>query len=737
MAWVHDARGRHGIAEELFRSVVSITATALGTAHPDYASALHRLASLLTRTGDHDEAQRLLLECMTTTRDVRGDDHPDLARALQSLAATCAATGHTKEAFGYVMESVRITDGILNQVVAITSEQQRLAYLHSTRHELELLMTLCTAPNCGSDVVREAFTVVLRRKGLATEVLGMRSIEIMTGHHPDLEPTLRELGALQSQIAKRTLDGPGPEGRDHHSRLLAQWNERREDLERDVARRVPEFGLATRMRRATIHSVSVALPAETVLVDIVQAATYAIDPTRLGQPLVTRVPRYFAFVLAPDHDADTDAVPLVDLGSADDIDGLVGALRADIESGAYLARDAGTVVEASRANDHALTALAAAVLHPLLAHLRPWPRLIIAPDGNLAKLPFEILPVGSGQCVVDAYELSYLGAGRDSLMFARDFATPTGPPVVMAAPNYDLAASDTDAGMSLTPVASSDNERMSTELREGRHVFVPLEGVAAEGRSIAAFVGVNPKMGDDALEGTLKRVCSPMLLHLATHGFFLPDRLNRDHGVRSNRLLTGNTLGPLGGDAESALLRSGLALAGANTRLRGGRLPVDAEDGILNAEDVTALDLRGTELVVLSACDTGLGDIQVGEGVFGLRRSFVLAGAHTVVMSLWKVPDDGTRRLMELFYGFLVSGKGRAEALREAALSIKRERPTDVRAWGAFICVGDRGVIHSDWPATSLDLPSTPTSAQLAHHPRSEPRSLPGGRNASDRLPRT
>jgi CHAT domain-containing protein len=137
-------------------------------------------------------------------------------------------------------------------------------------------------------------------------------------------------------------------------------------------------------------------------------------------------------------------------------------------------------------------------------------------------------------------------------------------------------------------------------------------------------------------------------------------------------------------------LRSGLALAGVNTWLDGGTLPAEAEDGVLTAEDVTGLDLFDTDLVVLSACETGLGAVRAGEGVFGLRRAFQLAGARAVVMSLWKVPDEATHELMTEFYRNLLAGQPRADALRSAQLAMRARYP-DPRYWGAFILQGDPG----------------------------------------------
>ncbi len=169
---------------------------------------------------------------------------------------------------------------------------------------------------------------------------------------------------------------------------------------------------------------------------------------------------------------------------------------------------------------------------------------------------------------------------------------------------------------------------------------------------------------------------------------FLPDQ-KRDPNQELLRTSDNAWQGRLSGAGlENPLLRSGLALAGANTWLKGETLPPEAEDGILTAEDVSGLDLLATELVVLSACETGLGEVQVGEGVFGLRRAFMLAGAKTLVMSLWKVPDKQTQELMSDFYRRILAGEARADALRQAQLAMKQKYP-DPYYWGAFICQGD------------------------------------------------
>src|SRR5258706_16478368 len=176
-------------------------------------------------------------------------------------------------------------------------------------------------------------------------------------------------------------------------------------------------------------------------------------------------------------------------------------------------------------------------------------------------------------------------------------------------------------------------------------------------------------MGAAATESAIKQATAPRILHLATHGFFLS----------GNSTPTGER-----GSLENPLLRSGLALAGANLR-NGGK-----DDGILTALEASGLNLWGTKLVVLSACDTGVGEIRNGEGVYGLRRAFVLAGAESLVMSLWPVSDYTTRQLMSHYYQNLKQGVGRGDALRLVQLEMLRHDPKlHPFYWANFIQSGE------------------------------------------------
>lgn len=237
------------------------------------------------------------------------------------------------------------------------------------------------------------------------------------------------------------------------------------------------------------------------------------------------------------------------------------------------------------------------------------------------------------------------------------------------------------------PPATAGNGLRSQELREGLRL-APLPATRLELATIAALLHqqkwrVESYIGENAVEEVIQKVNRPKVLHVATHAFFLADQVST---VRGASLKT-----PPG--FEDPMLRSGLFFAGANRNLLGQEQPKDLDDGILTAYEATGLHLQGTELVVLSACETGLGKIENGEGVFGLRRAFQEAGAQSVMMSLWAVPDQETQELMTMFYAKWLSGEDKQKALHNAQQELRakvKARYGDDKPfyWGGFVLVG-------------------------------------------------
>jgi CHAT domain-containing protein len=269
----------------------------------------------------------------------------------------------------------------------------------------------------------------------------------------------------------------------------------------------------------------------------------------------------------------------------------------------------------------------------------------------------------------------------------------------MADPDYDLdpAVSRQAARQVLRgqqpPSAEVALRGLSRAFRLGSVPRLP--GTAAEAKAIApklqAFARSAPIVYTDrwALEEVFKTFRQPRLVLLSTHGFFLEDQ--EDAPKDRDRLLAveGGRSGPKPAvTSENPLLRCGLLLAGCNRPQSG-----DGENGVLTGLEIVGTDLRGTELVVLSACETGLGDVHNGEGVAGLRQAFQLAGVQTVVATLWQVPDKESARLMTGFFDHLAAGQGKADALRAAQLELihsRRERYGAAHPffWAAFTVTG-------------------------------------------------
>lgn len=286
--------------------------------------------------------------------------------------------------------------------------------------------------------------------------------------------------------------------------------------------------------------------------------------------------------------------------------------------------------------------------------------------------------------MIENYQISYLTAGRDLIKQQTD-APSQQDPVIFAHPNYESAAT------SAQPV-TSESSRRSVDTQSLK--FNPLAATAEEAAAIAPLLSNAVVYTDNqATENSLKQVNAPSILHIATHGFFLPDvpfvvpdnsDSRRAAAFEVAPLQVENQIAP--NNLENPLLRSGLALAGVNSRSSGG------EDGIFTALEASSLDLQGTQLVVLSACETGVGAASSGEGVYGLRRAFAVAGTESQIMSLWQVDDYGTSALMKLFYENLATkGQGRSEALRNAQLEMLNSKGvySDPYYWSSFIFSGD------------------------------------------------
>ena len=378
--------------------------------------------------------------------------------------------------------------------------------------------------------------------------------------------------------------------------------------------------------------------------------------------------RYAAYLLFPDG-----RIEAVDLGDADAIDTAVKEFRQALQ---------GRPPRSYTYNEQPGNQLKSLIFDPIAPYLNNSEHLLISPDSQLNQIPFEALKTaGENDYLIQQYQISYLSSGRDLLKF--DVVSPSQKPaVILANPDYDLA----NAQVAETPTRSAN--RRSTDMAKLK--FYALPGTAAEAEAITPLLpNATVLAGTQATENAIKTVNSPSILHIATHGFFFNDielapTDNRNLLTSSSFANADTNVGETEPTVENPLLRSGLVLAGFNSRKSG------TEDGVLTALEAANLNLEGTQLVVLSACDTGLGDIANGEGVYGLRRSFAIAGAESQLMSLWRVSDEGTQVLMSRYYENLKQGMGRSEALQEVQLAMIDDPQYNYPFyWASFILAGD------------------------------------------------
>jgi CHAT domain-containing protein/Tfp pilus assembly protein PilF len=675
---VLESQGEHQAARQHHLKALDVRKRKLPPQHPDLAMSLLNLATVQRSEGDFKAARDCYEQALAIWTKVFGPEHPRTALTLTSLGVLRAMTGDRDGAWRALADSSAVYARLLDRLLAGAAVRQHREIAGHRRHHHDLLLNLAEQASELSESRRaELLACVLAWKAGSAQALLARH-EALADSGGALAAPLAELRAVRGELAQATLRGPGRRAAADHQAALQRLRDRQDKLERDLAGRVAGLSVLQEVRRASLADLAGQLPAHAVLVELVRY--HGADFQKAESARRWRPARYAALLLHRSEKAPF-TIRLVPLGEAAAIDRAVRDWRKATQRGA-----ADAAVE---------NALRAKVWAPLAAALPEGTgRLLIAPDGQLALLPFEAVRLEDGRYLVERFQVSYLSTGRDLLprpLPAEQASTA----VVFADPDYDAPAK---AGAATVPTAENP-------LAGKVGIFRSLPGFAREADAVTALLrgqkgwSVKLRRGPQASEEALARAKRPRLLYCVTHGFFLSDALltaEKGAGLRELELVeVGAKVPRLLSPADHPGLRSGLVLAGANHwRERSAK---GQSDGLLTALEVENLDLWGTELVVLSACETGLGQVQVGEGVLGLRRAFQLAGAQSVVASLWRVPDAETETLMADFLRRWLQGQGKAESLRAAQLElIRRLRASGSAArrqapplyWAGFICHG-------------------------------------------------
>ena len=673
MSELLESTGDTNRALAMLQRALAMQEKMLPAGDPHIAITLNNLAGRFSKRGNQLEAQRVYRRSLAITDAVYGKENPESCTLLENLAIVDVLGGDRAKGLGELVESARRWR--LYVVGQITAGQSlgTPRIQEKTRSSRDWLHSSCGAAR--GELLEAAAASGAEQlvfgKALLEEVQAAGAQLAADGRIPVRE--LRE----QAVLIHERLDALA-----HFSdgaawgRERAQWRDSERDrleqglkaIEEKVAATSELVALTVRERDSSLIDIVHSLPSKAVLVDFVQYRR--TDFT--GGENQWKEQRYAAYLTFPLAKGSTNlVVERVDLGEAAPINEAVEFICKRMSAGQYAARDL----------PPRLQRLSELVYAPLAKYLTNVSHLIVCPDGQLSRVPFEMLSpssdfgaTGRHKFLIEDKTISYVTSGREIVRLAASPKSNVQSPksLVMGGPDFDLdlskvgsasfqlagaagipGRSSADAKQDALPLASRMPAQRALS-RDYRGIkFPPLPGAEAEARIVAKLLGGDCvlRAGPEAREAELKAAVSPRVLHLATHGFFLSDQEFR----RTNSLPfewpgewgQAGRLPYVQNDWENPLVRCGIALAGAN---HAGQITnAVEEDGLLTGLEASLLNLQGTELVILSACDSGTGEVKIGEGVMSLRRAFRIAGAQTVLASHWKVSDKATSQLMMEF----------------------------------------------------------------------------------------
>jgi CHAT domain-containing protein len=669
-------------AKASHEEALAIRRRALPEDDPGIASSLFSLGMLQYALREYAAARASHEEALAIRRKSLPDDDDDIAASLLILGFDSLTLGvDLRGAVPRLGEATDLFNAARLRLAVAQAEQEQLAAAELSMTSLHWLIdaTLATSGDPGT-----AYDRVVRVKGSVTSQQRWAR-QARDAADPDTARVLDRLRQVTHQIVGLSIDdslSERPSQRQDLSASIRALSAERAKLERQLAERSAAYRTIRDRARIGSREVRAALPAGAVLIDVVQYLHLTAPTEMQNDPSGEQ--RVVAFVVRPER----QDVAVIPLGPSEALAELIDRWRSSY--GAGKAPPTGVADPGAE--------LRRRLWEPLARHLGGAKVVLVSPDGPLNGLPWAALPGSKeGTFLVHEYAFAVVPVPQLLPELMKASPRPAGePPSLLLAGGIDFGEGEARQGPArddelppvptFKPLAGTESEVNDLEVRFRRSFpQAPAPDVLSEDRATKRAV--------------LTALPSHRFAHLATHGFFAAeaDAPAVDVAQRAELLLAGMWL-----DAEAVRrhpgLLPGVVFAGVNLP---GRKP---EETILTALEAAELDLAKVELVVLSACETGRGRVAAGEGVLGLQRAFQIAGARSVVASLWKVPDEETHQLMREFYRRIWSGKpaSKAEALRQAQLwmlehwkprgTLDRpapQGPPPPYVWAAFVLSGD------------------------------------------------
>jgi CHAT domain-containing protein/Flp pilus assembly protein TadD len=648
--------GNNDRAEQSYLQALPILKRALGDDHPDVATILFNLARLYHQSGQYGKALPPLQEALRI-KEKGGVDDPFKLKFLNDLAYLNLDLGRPDQAQETATKAGDLQEILLAKVLSFTGEKQRLTYRKNT----DFFSVLAATHRNNLELA----TAVLRYKQVVLDSIMEDRAFYEAGKTPEERDLVDKLTSDKQQIGQLLLQGSSAAGQEVTKRIDALEGEI-QGIESKLASNVAAAGQTRRSLAVTTKQIAAALPSDTALIEYYRYRRYLSKEES--------APAYGAIVFLRDHDPIVmELVTTKDIGPL--ITRYLDLLKSDSDSNDNI------LSEVLRNLDQRIWEPVESVLP---ANIR---RVLISPDDQISFLSFATLLDSEQRLLAEKLTVEYVSAGRDLLESTGLVANTNC--VAFANPDFTETIS-AKAGQRRGARFRGSEKRSLADMR-----FEELPHTAEEVnklRDIFKDWGWTCSIfgAKEATKAALLQVRHPFILHLATHGFFEEGEPNEPE--QSETLTSGSGFGSK--YFANPMHQSGLALVGANATLsawRSNREVDSGDDGIFTAEDASTLDLHGTWLVVLSACDTGEGEPSAGEGVMGLRRGFLQAGAQNLLMTLWPIEDAFTAQFMVAFYRAAHESRNAPLALaivqRDWLIKLRKEKglAEAVRLAGPFI----------------------------------------------------
>jgi CHAT domain-containing protein len=612
---------KQGDVEKLLQSSYDINKRKLGDNNPATVSSQQELGNFYRFTHNESKAVDLLQKVVDKKKTIYGEDHPNYIQALEDLAVAQTQNNNIAAAKPNYLKVMENTEHYISTYFNTLNDNEKTLYWDKTANRLQRFYSFASEnASTHQDLVTPFYNTVMNTKGFllnnSSKIRNIISESSDVGLKDTYKQWLETKENLNSayQLSKEELY-------EEHVNIDS-LQKRADELERELSSKSAEFKESENIPTIKQEDIQSKLGTNEAAVEVVLVNEY-----RNG---FTGKQNFKALIVKQGK------VELIDLGDADMMQSAVKAFREKTidrkpENEAYTAT--------WKALDEKLNSIT---------------KVYLSLDGIYHQLSINALKDATGKYILDKYTIQFVGNTKDVLNVKQSESASVKPKnaLLIGNPFY------------------GKNE-----------MIAQLPGTEAEVKNIkktlTLFKVQNEALfGEQATEEKVKRVKSPSILHIATHGYFLPD---------VSKMETTKVLGvDINAAKQNPLLRSGVLLANCDNVFDENYHPGEADNGILTAYEAMNMNLSKTDLVVLSACETGLGSVKQGEGVFGLQRAFLIAGAKSIIMSLWSVSDAATMELMTLFYTNYSKTGNKQQAFADAQkqLKIKYKEPF---FWSAFV----------------------------------------------------